>query len=106
MISITPGSTQTGHSFHTSDDIKNRLEALGASSQTADYPALAAMYLHQTSTMNGRSIYTRDKRFRELELGVTAASETIYGDKYSGKPYEADPELMRLMREMAIRTII
>ena len=55
--------------------------------------------------MNGRSVFSSNRKFRELEAGVQAASEIIYGDPLSGRKYQNNPEQLQLVKE-TIMTVI
>jgi hypothetical protein len=88
------------------EEVLNPLAEIGVTAQTSDYPALAALYLHQSNNMTGKSIYSRDKTFRELESGVQAASQLIYGNALGGKVYEGDPKHFKVMRKRAVYTIV
>lgn len=99
--SVSPGITATPIN---PDGAREKLASVGVVSQSSDYPALAALYLHQ-STMNGKSIFSSEKKYRELESGVQAASEIIYGDAQSGRKYATNPEQLALVKT-TIMTVI
>ena len=93
--SVSPGITETGINPPGAE----KLPSIGVVMQSADYPALAALYLHQSSDMNGRSIFSSKGKFRELEAGVDAASQIIYGDATAGRTYRTNPEQLDLVKQ-------
>src|SRR5258706_16395705 len=101
MNSISPGITATPIN---PAGAKDKLASVGVLSQSPDYPALAELYIHQ-STLNGKSIFSSNKKFRELEEGVDLASEIIYGDKTAGRTYKTNEAQLKLVKE-TIMTVI
>jgi hypothetical protein len=99
--SVSPGITETGINPAGSE----KLPSIGVIMQSADYPALAALYLHQSNELNGRSIFSSRETFRELEAGVDAASQIIYGDATAGRTYRNNPEQLELVKQ-TIMTVV
>ena len=99
---MAPGITDT-HILPAG--FKERLDTVKVVTQSADYPAMAIMYLHQTASMHARSILVTNQKFREVEGGYEAAAGLMYGDAGSGRDYRSDPERTKVVKEM-LQTVV